>query len=576
MVDYSQKLTQEFVDQARSHYEKDWGESHANWEETDQYIGLTFPVWPNANSTRVIYRPSTARQKLKHAVDVMLNHNPTIHSDPRTSSQTQKDRSDGIEEAVDEIVVDSFTRVVVPPPWLINWYLMTYNYAVLEAPILAEGTMATRPRRPRRGANESDEEFKKRMAAWRAESTMWNPIEFRVPHPATVLMDPEQAQPPMAIKTTSMMAIDLHNLSMKKSKTRATVEIFPLDKGGEFRDIKLEDVWTTDWHMLKELRGEPIYVERNTWGYNPFIHGFGGHGFVGATNNLKQRTEGILDPIKDSLKRQAQNYSAQHHVQIRHAYRPIMTTESPDELAEAMATDGIYEVDGLDAVGVPDFPEVSSFLLEAGRNIDADIDRAIPGILGGERSPGVTTVGQQAIQSSAAQRAFSLTAKATESIFTTALQRLLKLVDTQDIQILNLNKSLIGGNYRVFATFPQSDPAIKMAGTQINLQKVDRGLMSRQSFWEEEGLANTTEEERRLLIDSVKQMPEIAQLLAKNAAEEEGIGDELDEATRLREQNDALPAADNPNARDGGQAPATELREVLDGNTVTPARVGIG
>lgn len=573
MVDYSQELTQEFIDQGRSYLDKVWSESHGNWENTDSFVGLTYDVWPTAtlNANRVSYRPSTARQKIKHAVDVLLAFDPIIHSEPSRESRAARERSDDLEKAVTEIVTDSFMRMVTPPPWLINWYLLVYNYAVLEAPILAEGNMATRPVRPRRGGDESPESFQKRTASWRAESKLWNPIEFRVPNPSSVLMDPEQLDVQMAIKITTMTAIDLHELSKRKKTTRKSAVVFNLDKGQEFEDIALEDVWTKNWHMLKRAKGEPIYLERNTWGYVPFIQGFGGFGQTAFDNNLKKRTEGILDPIKGSLLRQAQNWSAKHNILIRHAYANIMTTGSPEELAQAMATDGIMEVKNLDEVGAANFPEVSRQLFLSGAEIDADIDRQIPGILGGQRTPGVTTVGQQAIQSTAAQRAFALTQRATEYMFSTALQRILRLIDTQDMQILNLNKSLIGGNYRMFATFPQIDPAIQMARTDINMRKVSQGLMSRQTFWEEEGLANTGKEENRLILDKIKQLPEIAQLIGRSAAQAEGIGEEFDEAV-----NPETDLSTNPNARDGGVAPETGLREVLDPNTVSPARINSG
>ena len=576
MVDYTQKLTEEFINQARSSYEKTWGEAHSNWMDTDRYVGLEFDVWPTAilRNNRPSYRPSTARQKVKHAVDVLLAHDPIIHSNPSGPSEAARGRVDSVEEAISEIVLDSFMRSKILPTWQVNWYLLTYNYAVLEAPMLAQGNMAVRPLKPRRGKDEDDTTFTKRMNAWKAESKIWNPVEFRVPHPASVLMDPEQKEPPMAIKSTSMFAIDLHNLSVLKSKTRGQAEVFHFERGGEFELIELEDVWTAHYHMIKKKKGEPIYQERNTWGHMPYIHGFGGFGHIDSTNNLKKRTEGILDPIKDSLLRQAQNYSAKHHVLMRHAYSSILTTGSPEELAESMATGAILSVNDINEVGAANFPEVSRQLFESGREIDDDIDQAIPGILGGQRSPGVSTVGQHAIQSTSAQRAFAMTQRTTEYMFSTALQRLLKLVDTQDIQIMNLTKAKIQGNYSIFATFPQTDPAIMMARTDINMRKVSMNLMSRTTFWEEEGLANTTEEERRLLVDMVKQMPEIIELLAATAAQGEGLGDEFDQAVRARQGNQQ-PVVTNPNSRDGGQAPPTGLREVLDGDTVSPARVGI-
>jgi len=229
--DFSQRLTRDFVDQAQKHYQELWGETHSQWRENDEFVELRFPVWstPSLNAQRPSHRPARARSIIEHAVDVLLAFDPVIRRPPPRDSQSSEERSDTLEEALTAIVLNSWEESTVIPPrhWFRN--ALIYGYAVLEAPVFDTGVLAAKPKRPERGDNETEDEFTSRMTVWRAMTRHWNPVRFRVPHPSSILLDPDQKKPPMAIKSLSMTAIDLHELSKRKKRTRRSAEVYDAD-----------------------------------------------------------------------------------------------------------------------------------------------------------------------------------------------------------------------------------------------------------------------------------------------------------------------------------------------------------
>ncbi|MCH8858535.1 MAG: ferredoxin reductase, partial [Proteobacteria bacterium] len=109
------------------------------------------------------------------------------------------------------------------PPKDTGRYLLHYGYAIARGPTLA---MHTKPDEPERGNDEADDEFEARHTQWESERRNWNPIRYSAPHPATVLLDPLEADPTFAIEKKKFLVKDLHKLTVGKKKKRIKANIF--------------------------------------------------------------------------------------------------------------------------------------------------------------------------------------------------------------------------------------------------------------------------------------------------------------------------------------------------------------
>ncbi len=583
MPDFTKKLDQEFAEQAESYYRDVWSDTHEQWKKTDSFATLTYPIWstPALNSAREKLYPSTARSTIDHAVDTLLAFSPTLHREPVRDTDESRTWADNVEESLIKILDDATIRSAKGiPTKVLARHFVENNYGILQLS-LDSMTVRSIPRPPERERTESDDNFKTRQKLFESQQRSWQPIRFNAPHPSTVLMDPEQRIPPMAIRMMKMTTIDLHEHTKRRKEIHGLrrANVFSLTEHLPFERIELWDVWTANWHMMMEPHNEPLYVERNTWGFVPFIHAFGDFGRIDSENVLNTLAEGILASAEDELVMQARQRNAKNEFLVSRAYANLATTGDPAAMAEQMANDGFIQAEQNEVFQI-DLGQIPAGLFALGQETDDSIQLAtFSRSLAGVRQAGVSTVGQAAMQSTAAGRRFAGTARQMEFMHELFLGYVLQMSDINNWTIGIRGKRLIPkeieGVYDIDVTFEILDEAIRIQRQQTASSEFDRGLIDKWTYWEETGRGNATELERRLLRQDIRDMPEIKMILARQIAQEDGIEKEFDEAMALREERGELDPFQSDDTRRVANPGRGPTRGNLNGETAAPARVNI-
>jgi hypothetical protein len=323
-------------------------------------------------------------------------------------------------------------------------------------------------------------------------------------------------------------------------------------------------------------------MERNTWGFVPFVHAFSGLSGMdiadegGDPYNFAQ---GILTPNKETIRKRTQEISAFHQMLLRSAFAPMGTSRDPMTLAQAIQNEGILEGD-LQDFWVMNTPDIPGWM----QNIRAGTDSTLElgtysSALAGQRQAGVTTVGQQAILNTAGMRIFSGVAMQREHLASIVGSRILQLVDNVSelasgigANGKSLSKSQINGVYGVQVIFPHAEPVMELQQRQMALSEYGSGLIDPMTYYEAAGYENGTEIKKRLIEESVRNLPSVRQRIETLVAQQLGLVDETnaEQAAQEIEQQAQPPMM-------GGQPGAVEadLNTPLTPDTFNPTRIDL-
>ncbi|HDZ37130.1 MAG TPA: hypothetical protein ENH62_02395, partial [Marinobacter sp.] len=331
MPNFDEKPTAAFIDQAHTHLRDQWSPAQQGWDTRDTFYHRTYTLWPNhIGARRPAAKSSRPTAIVDRAADTLINFSPTWHRVSRKSDQTGTEGADVIEVAGKAIMNDSALREMVLPFSQMWLHLIHYQYAVAEIGFdwMSRPIEPKRDERPFKG--ETDDEFAARHVRFLVEKDNWNPIRIRAPDPRTVLMDPEQKQPPYAIQMQGMLAHELETLSKRKAQPgprvrRQDVNVFLVANQTDrnpFARVNLIHYWTKDFHSVKLEKGEILWTERNPWGFMPFSHAFARAGIMprdGSVNggfNPKYIAKGLLEPVEDELRMHAQGAVYRHKLGV--------------------------------------------------------------------------------------------------------------------------------------------------------------------------------------------------------------------------------------------------------------------
>jgi len=212
--------------------------------------------------------------------------------------------------------------------------------------------------------------------------------------------------------------------------------------------------------------------------------------------------------------------------------------------------------------------------------------------LAGVREQGVSTVGQQAILSTAAGRKFVAVSRQLEHLASVASSQILQLVDILDLNLTvkghNIRPSYLESDYSVDISFDLVDPVMQLQQRQLGLQEVAAGLKSMETYWAADAkLEDASGERKRLLMDWVRKNPMIHQALAMEVAREEGIESLVERALSMAEGGEGQPGAAGgapilgPDGMPldqtmGGGAAGGGMRQGLTPDTINPSQIGAG
>lgn len=586
----STKPTKEFIEKRAAKLQGLWQDAHDDWETIDAYYHQTNPLWPS-EVDRTELHSARAPAIVDTAVDNFLSGEPRVHRPPAGSGRTHKEKADRIEKWMKAIMVEAALLEPIPAWKQIAKNMVLYGYAVLKGPMLS---LQDRPVKPKKEAGESKEDFTSRESLWQNENRTWMPFRFRAPHPARVLMDPREKTPPEAIEVTNQFAHELQALTEKKVSQGKMDAIFDADDK-PWENIATTEYWSKDWHALI-ANNKLLFAERNTWGFVPYSHAFAGWGQekTDATElNPDELAKGILWKLRDDLKAQGQSMSALQNALVTAAYQKYGTTHDAAEIANQMQGDVVDGLRGKDKdIWVIDVPQIPAWLFQVSALQDQDIEMgSFSRALAGVHDAGVSTVGQQAILSTAAAKKFVTPSQQIEQMATILGKRILRLVDVLN-EPLQINEWKIGPkdldhDYSVQIRFELIDPILSLEQRQLGMAEVAQGLKSRRTYWSADAkLEDATGEADRILLESVENDPNVIAILAQAVAKRDGISGLLEqlEMGSFGESENAPAIVDqngNPLSSQGAGAPNTgvaraELRQGLTPSTAKPPRVQPG
>jgi hypothetical protein len=569
MPDFNEQPNLRFLDDHQKHLGELWEASRKKWDETFKFYGLAFNVWSTDVQAhrRGNYRPPTARTIIDHTADQYQALVPTVRREPRNRDiDDQVVAADRAEVAMRTIMMDAAMHAMVNPWRLLGKHLNAFGYGVIEMDLVG---------------------LAPNMRSQRGRPGFWNPVRLEATNPGHVLIDPTEKVPNAAIKIVEMSAQDV--LALLKSKGRlANVGEFDMKNRDPWEMVKIVRHWTgqNGWLTVRELGStEILYQQRNSWGFIPFTHAFAGYGMAPPdmeSNDPKYMADGLLDPLKETLRIQAQGETAKHTMVIEQAYPPYGTTRDREDFVKALDQEGVLEGSALDYWKLQ-VQEVSQWMFRSGTEIADHIERSVgSSARGGVRQPGVQTVGQQAQLDNMGRRKFIGSSMQEEHMASIAAGWIARVVDK--LPTLKegigahgklLRKSDIGGDYEFDVTFEVMDPVMEDIRRRSFREEYSMGLIDDETYWNLTGVQNITERRLRLnrqrVRNSLAVLARTAQVTAQGMDE---LTDEDADAVFDEALEGNLPLVAQNGAGGGGAgAGLEEPRQPLDGATAKPQRL---
>jgi|TARA_R110002110_G_scaffold142808_1_gene331222 hypothetical protein len=593
------------VDSFYKHLDQQWERSRALWKEVDSFYHQEYDVWPGVadaeKAVRPKYHSSRATNAVDHAVDTQLAFEPTVHRPPAGEGSSHQSDADSIEPAVTGIMNDSFSRETLHAPKSAGRQLLLYGYTPAMGPIWNE---TKKPVRPKKHRGETLEDFQSREAQWDAEDRFYNPISFHVPLPSEILMDYREQNPSTAIHLKKLSYHELEALSKEmNAKKMSEAEWVMPPESDPYEEMDVLEIWTPSWRsMWTAEHGLLIFSQANWMGYQPIQHVFAGFGQMPTDPQLKDPiylSKGILGPIKESLRMRDQRIIGEHMLAMKAAMVKQGTTGDPAQVAKQ--SEGDYYQGDPNMLWWERPPEIPQWYFQHGSEVDDDIEQgSFTLTLGGFRQTGVSTVGQQAILSGAANKKFAGPIKQLENLYTTQAQNLLRLavnlkrVSTKDAIIVGEHKlraAAIHHNFRLRVSFQQIDPIAALQERDQAMSEYGQGLLHKEGYWSVAHKENATEIRRGIVEDRVHENPRV-QTLAEAAVlkdfgfrklaermESEALADEMSDRTVMGPNQAPLPSAQQFQQQGGRPTgsplgPPGNINNGLQGASLTPSQEG--
>lgn len=589
---YDDKPTVESIRQITKYLQDLWSRTHNKWREVDSYYQQEFKLWPEGMSRPEWLKPARSRSIVDHAVDHQLAYEPIVHRFPAGQTEASERRADEVEPAM-KAILDEASLFEPSMTWkAIGKHLLLYGYAVIEDG-LDSSCMNQRREKPRKGRNEPQDEFDRRVRSHQNAVKSMMPFRTRAPHPSRVLLDPMEKEPRMAVKHAYRRSIDLEEItSARMSGSRAKRgEVHPWKvTDNPFEMVMVDEFWSECWHAMV-ANDELLFVEKNTWGFIPYSHAFSGYGQEITSieeYDPSYLAVGILEPVMPALKAQAQAVAGRHNALMEATFNPTGTVMDASELEEQLSRGDVIEMGNKSDVWKMEIPQLPRWMFASEEWLDRDIElgtfsRALAGV----REQGVSTVGQQAILTTAAGRKFVSPTKQLEHLATKTAEHILQWVDVLELDLRirghRLNRQMLESDYSCSVSFELIDPVLQLQFRELGMREVQQGLKSKETYWSSDArLEDSTGEQKRLLEDMIREDPRVQELMAKEVAREAGLQDLLDqEEERSKAQQMSAMDGGAMTGPDGmpiqqtmGSGAGRPPRNPLTPDTARPSRIG--
>ena len=589
------------IDQYRSHLKEVWTNAHRKWEQYDAYYFRTYSVWEGAeaHSRPGWLKPARPTSLVDNAVDHQLASEPTPHRNPARQSEESRNNADRVEEGL-KAILDEAALLEPALTWKQQGKnLVHLGYSIHELG-LDSNVLQRRSEEPPRG-DDSEEDYRANMRLYEHYRRTAMPFRTRSPHPARILLDPWEKKPRIAIRHARRFSQDLHELTVARKNRGRQADVWEVRNNRPFELILTDEYWTECWHAMmvsgyvagtgREYHNMKrlLFVEKNTWGFVPYSHAYAGFGQEPTNSDRIDPANlavGILDPVISDIRAQAQAVSGRHNALMDASFNPIGTRMGADELRDQLDQGDIIEMSDRSDVWRMDIPQLPRWMFQTEEWLSRDIEEGtFSRALAGVREQGVSTVGQQAILSTAAGRKFVAVSRQLEHLASVASSQILQLIDLLDLNLTIKGKiirpSYIESDYSVNISFDLVDPVLQLQQRQLGLQEVQAGLKSMETYWAADArLEDASGERKRLLMDWVRKNPMIHQALAMEVAKEEGIESLVERALSMAQGGDegggagAAPIL-GPDGMPMDQTMGQDqLRQGLTPNTINPSQIG--
>ena len=589
------------IDQYRSHLKEVWTNAHRKWEQYDAYYFRTYSVWEESEAhTRPGWlKPARPTSVVDNAVDHQLASEPTPHRNPARQSEESRNNADRVEEGL-KAILDEASLLEPALTWKQQGKnLVHLGYSIHELG-LDSNVLQRRSEEPPRG-DDSEEDYRANMRLYEHYRRTAMPFRTRSPHPARILLDPWEKRPRIAIRHARRFSQDLHELTVARKNRGRPVDIWEVRNNRPFELILTDEYWTECWHAMMisgyvtgtgreySTMKRMLFTEKNTWGFVPYAHAYAGFGQEPTNSDRIDPANlavGILDPVLSDIRAQAQAVSGRHNALMDASFNPIGTRMGADELRDQLDQGDIIEMSDRSDVWRMDIPQLPRWMFQTEEWLSRDIEEGtFSRALAGVREQGVSTVGQQAILSTAAGRKFVAVSRQLEHLASVASSQILQLIDLLDLNLTIKGKiirpSYIESDYSVNISFDLVDPVLQLQQRQLGLQEVQAGLKSMETYWAADArLEDASGERKRLLMDWVRKNPMIHQALAMEVAKEEGIESLVERALSMAQGGDegggagAAPIL-GPDGMPMDQTMGQDqLRQGLTPNTINPSQIG--
>ena len=589
------------IDQYRSHLKEVWTNAHRKWEQYDAYYFRTYSVWEGAeaHSRPGWLKPASPTSLVDNAVDHQLASEPTPHRNPARQSEESRNNADRVEEGL-KAILDEAALLEPALTWKQQGKnLVHLGYSIHELG-LDSNVLQRRSEEPPRG-DDSEEDYRANMRLYEHYRRTAMPFRTRSPHPARILLDPWEKKPRIAIRHARRFSQDLHELTVARKNRGRQADVWEVRNNRPFELILTDEYWTECWHAMmvsgyvagtgREYHNMKrlLFVEKNTWGFVPYSHAYAGFGQEPTNSDRIDPANlavGILDPVISDIRAQAQAVSGRHNALMDASFNPIGTRMGADELRDQLDQGDIIEMSDRSDVWRMDIPQLPRWMFQTEEWLSRDIEEGtFSRALAGVREQGVSTVGQQAILSTAAGRKFVAVSRQLEHLASVASSQILQLIDLLDLNLTIKGKiirpSYIESDYSVNISFDLVDPVLQLQQRQLGLQEVQAGLKSMETYWAADArLEDASGERKRLLMDWVRKNPMIHQALAMEVAKEEGIESLVERALSMAQGGDegggagAAPIL-GPDGMPMDQTMGQDqLRQGLTPNTINPSQIG--
>lgn len=571
----------------REHLKGVWSQTHTHWDKViDPWIWGSPNIW-GPGSQRSTYIPSTARNIIEHASDTQLVWEPKLHRRPVGRGRQHEKDADDVEAGLFAVFLDAMLREPSMAFKDAGKFMSAYGYAVIEGPMI---DFEDRPVEPKKTRGMSQEEFEWARIDYQNSLRSWNPIRIRAPHPGHILLDPCDRQPKQGIRYDRRYIKDIRkmveHLYERKRKPEFVVSKQELERMlpdglNPWQTEEVTELWSDKDHQVM-YRNQLLFSEKNRWGFIPYNHAFTGFGMKKTEDQANDPfwlAQGLLDPIMSGLKTQAQAMSAKQNALIERSYLRVMTAGDASELATQLGQEDAIIEGNEQEIGFLRYPELERALFQIGSEVDSDIEMGtFSRSIAGQRQQGVSTVGQQAILSTAATRKFASTNKQLNMMATVVAQNILRLIDRygESIEVggVALSPQMLHHDYTVVAEFQTLDPILQLQEREMGLRELSAGVKSRESYRENDlKVANESLEFKRIMKEQIRQMPEYTQAMAREIAREDGM---LEMMAGLQEGQPATagePDIETPQISDQAGGGATRaLRTALTPDTMNPPR----